>query len=309
MTAQFVLNWIANAPVFATPLLLASLGLIINERAGVLNLGAEGLILVGALSAAVVSFHIASPGIGLLVAIIAGALLSLVFGIAVIVFRTDQVLTGLIVIALGDGITGVVGRPYMHEAVAGIDKLSFGPLTDIPWLGRIVFAQDIVAYGAFALALGLWWGLKRTTLGLKLRAVGEDPATADIAGINIQLYRLAAVTFGGSLCGLAGAYLSVVSSQVWIEHMSAGRGFIAIALVIFSGWRPTRAVVGALIFGGTEALIPRIQSIGLEVPVYLMMMLPYVVTLLVLIVPAVVRGAKSPAPSALGLIYLRQDRR
>ena len=142
-----------------------------------------------------------------------------------------------------------------------------------------------------------------------LRAVGEDPATADIAGVNVQLFRLSAVVLGGALCGLVGAYLALASSYVWIEHMVAGRGWIVIALVIFSGWRPGRAVVGALIFGGVEALIPRIQAMGFDVPIYLVGMLPYVLTLAVLIVPTVLRGERSPAPSGLLLNYLRQDRR
>ena len=146
-------------------------------------------------------------------------------------------------------------------------------------------------------------------MGLRLRAVGEDPATADIAGVNIQIFRLTAVTLGGAMCGLAGAYLVLATSHVWVEHMVAGRGWIVIALVIFSGWRPGRAVIGAFIFGGAEALIPRIQAVGIDVPIYLVGMLPYVLTLAVLIIPTILRGEKSPAPSSLVLIYLRQDRR
>ena len=309
MAADFVQNWLATTPGFATPYLLAALGLMINERAGVLNLGCEGMMLVGAMTGAVVSFHTGLAGAGVPVAMLAGALVALVFGIAVVVFRTDQVLTGLIVVALGDGLTGVVGRPYMFEKVAGFRDLDLGALSDIPWLGPILFQQDILVYAAAALAVGVWWGLDRSDVGLRLRAVGEDPATADIAGVNVQLFRLAAVVLGGALCGLAGAYLSLASSFVWTEHMVAGRGWIVIALVIFSGWRPGRAVIGALIFGGAEALIPRIQAIGLDVPIYIVGMLPYVLTLAVLIVPTILRGERSPAPSGLLLNYLRQDRR
>ncbi len=309
MAADFVQNWLATTPGFATPYLLAALGLMINERAGVLNLGCEGMMLVGAMAGAVVSFHTGLAGAGVPVAMVAGALVALVFGVAVVVFRTDQVLTGLIVVALGDGLTGVVGRPYMFQKIAGFRDLDMGFLSDIPWIGSILFQQDVLVYAALALAVAVWWGLDRSDAGLRLRAVGEDPATADIAGVNVQLFRLGAVVLGGALCGLAGAYLALASSYVWIEHMVAGRGWIVIALVIFAGWRPGRAVLGALIFGGAEALIPRIQAIGLDVPIYLVGMLPYVLTLAVLIVPVILRGERSPAPSGLLLNYLRQDRR
>ena len=173
---------------------------------------------VGAMTAAVVSFHTGLAGAGVPAAMLAGALVALVFGIAVIVFRADQVLTGLIIVAFADGLTGVVGRPYMFEKVAGFRNLDLGPLSDIPWLGPILFQQDILVYAAAALAVAVWWGLDRSDVGLRLRAVGEDPATADIAGVNVQLFRLSAVVLGGALCGLAGAYLALASSR-------ASRGF------------------------------------------------------------------------------------
>ena len=309
MSGDFILNLLATAPSFAAPYLLAALGLMINERAGVLNLGCEGIMLVGAMTAAIVSFHTGSAGAGVPIAMLAGALVALIFGIAVVIFRTDQVLTGLIIVALGDGLTGVIGRPYMFESVAGFRGLDLGVLSDIPWIGPIFFQQDILVYVTIVLAIGIWWGLHKSNIGLRLRAVGEDPATADIAGVNIQYFRLTAVVLGGAMCGLAGAYISLATSFVWIEHMVAGRGWIAIALVIFAGWRPARAVIGALIFGGAEALLPRIQAMGFDVPIYLVGMLPYLLTLAVLIVPTILRGEKSPAPSSLLLNYLRQDRR
>jgi general nucleoside transport system permease protein len=309
MGGDFILNWLATTPSFAAPYLLAALGLMINERAGVLNLGCEGIMLIGAMTAAIVSFHTGSAGFGIPIAMLAGALVSLIFGVAVVIFRTDQVLTGLIIVAFGDGLTGVVGRPYMFEAVAGFRGLDMGALSDIPWIGPIVFQQDILVYATVVLAIGIWWGLHKSNIGLRLRSVGEDPATADISGVNIQVFRLTAVVLGGAMCGLAGAYISLATSYVWIEHMVAGRGWIVIALVIFAGWRPGRAVIGALIFGGAEALIPRIQAMGFDVPIYIVGMLPYMLTLAVLIVPTILRGEKSPAPSSLLLNYLRQDRR
>lgn len=308
MTGGFILNWLAVTPNFAAPLLLASLGLILAERAGVINLGAEGLMAVGAMAAVIVSFETAQPWGAVGIGILAGALLAVLFGVAVVYFHTDQVLSGLTIVALGAGITGVIGRPYAHQPVAGFEKIDLGRLTDIPWIGRIAFHQDPLIYVVLALVVLVWWIMMRTNRGLGLRAVGEDPATADVAGINVHLYKFTAIVCSGALCGFAGAYLSIASSRIWVEGMIAGRGWIAVALVIFSQWHPLRAVAGALIFGGAEALTPQLLAIGAEVPVYLMMMLPYLLTLGVLISMAVFRGDRSLAPRSLGLAYLRQDR-
>jgi len=308
MTVQFIINWIATTPQFALPLLLACVGLIISERAGILNLGAEGFMAVGALTAVIVSHDFGTPWWGLVAGIVAGTGLALLFGIAVVVFRTEQVLSGLTVVALGAGITGVAGRSYMHQTVKGIDKLDLGFLAKLPAVGKILFVQDPIVYIGVAIVVGLWWFLYRSSLGLQLRAVGEDPATADVAGVDVAAYRISAVLVSGALCGLSGAYLSVVSSQVWVEGMIAGRGWIAVALVIFARWNPLRAVFGAILFGGADALTPRLLAIGADVPVYLMNMLPYAVTLMVLIAPTVLKREVSAEPTALGTVYLRQDR-
>ena len=308
MTADFFLNWIATTPNFAAPLLLASLGLIICERAGVINLGAEGLMAGGAMIAVIVSFETGNPWLGLLVGVIVGAALASLFAIAVVVFHANQVLAGLAIVALGAGFTGVIGRPYVHQPVKGLNEMDFGVLSEIPWLGRILFSQDPLVYLTVALTVVAWWIVMRTNTGLRLRAVGEDPATADVSGVRVAWYRLGAVVLSGAFCGLAGAYLSLASSKVWVEEMIAGRGWIAVALVIFAQWHPLRALVGALVFGAAEALSPRLLATGADVPVYLMMMLPYVVTLAVLVGLAVIRGGAAAGPSALGLSYLRQDR-
>lgn len=308
MTDGFILNWLATTPNFAAPLLLASLGLIISERAGVINLAPEGLMAVGAMFAVMVGYETAQPWLGVSVGILAGAVLGGLFAVVVVYFHADQVLSGLAIVALGAGITGVIGRPYVHQPVVGFTEVELGLLGDIPWIGRIVFQQDPLIYAALAIAVLAWWVLMRTNRGLSLRAVGEDPAAADVAGVNVHLYKFLAVVCSGALCGFAGAYLSIASSQVWVEGMIAGRGWIAVALVIFAQWRPLRAIVGALVFGGAEALSPQLLAIGADVPVYLMMMLPYVITLGVLIVMAVFRSDRSSAPQGLGMAYLRQDR-
>ncbi len=308
MDSVFFLNWISTIPNFAAPLLLASLGLIICERSGVINLGAEGLMGVGAMSAVMVSFYTQNPGLAVAVGVLSTIGLACVFAVSVVLFKTNQVLSSLAVVALGAGITGVLGRSIAHQPVAGLEKISMGFLTQIPVLGKILFHQDVLIYLCIPIVVASWWLIERSTIGLKLSAVGEDPATADTAGVSVMLYRFNAVIASGAFCGLAGAYLSIASSQVWVEGMIAGRGWVAVALVIFARWKPLGALTGAILFAGAEALIPRLQAIGADIPVYLMLALPYVLTLVVLILPAVLYKRPSASPSVLGLDYLRQDR-
>ena len=307
MSEIFILNWIATIPSFAAPLLLASLGLILSERSGVINLGAEGLMSIGAMAAVIISFHTGNPWLSVIVGSLSAMTLAVVFALAVVIFRTNQVLSGLTIVALGAGLTGVIGRSYVHQPVTGFEKLDLGFLSNIPWVGHIIFNQNPMVYVTIVLVVLIWLGLMYSNIGLQLRAVGEEPATADIAGVSVNMYRFAAVLISGALCGLGGAYLSIASSQIWVEGMIAGRGWIAIALVIFARWNPMRAVLGAMIFGGAEALIPRLQAIGADLPIYLVMMLPYVLTLFVLIAPAIFRRSLSAQPASLGDVYLRQD--
>jgi ABC-type uncharacterized transport system permease subunit len=308
LDSLFILNWIATIPNYAAPLLLASLGLIICERSGVINLGAEGLMGIGAMSAVLVSFHTQNPGMAVVVGAIASAALAIIFAVSVVLFKANQVLSGLAIVALGSGITGVVGRSIAHQPVTGFGRIDMGFLSQIPVLGKILFYQDILIYLCIPLVILTWWVLERSTVGLKLSAVGEDPATADTAGVNVTKYRFVAILISGAFCGLAGAYLSIASSQVWVEGMIAGRGWVAVALVIFARWKPLGALTGAILFAGAEALIPRLQAIGADIPVYLMLALPYVLTLAVLILPAVLFKRPNASPSMLGIDYLRQDR-
>ncbi len=305
----FILNWLISVPLFAAPLLIACLGVIVTARAGVLNLGVEGIMALSAAAGVVSVLQGGSLWWALAVAVLCGMLLSAVFGIATVVFKTDQVLSGLIIVAMGEGLSGVLGRGFTHRPITGFESVDFGFLHDLPWVGPIVFGQDILVYVTVLLVALTGYGVHKTFTGLRLRAVGENPSTADTAGVNVTIYRLGAVIIGGALCGFAGAYLSLSAGQVWVEHMVAGRGWIAIALAIFARWMPWRAVVGALIFGGTEAIIPRIQATGADVPVYFLMMLPYLLTLAVLIIPAITsRGSQDDTPAALLTNYLREDR-
>ena len=307
---EFLTGWLASTPGYMTPLLLASLGLILCERAGVMNLGAEGLMTFGAVTGAITVLMGASPWLGLGTAALAGLLLSIPFALAVVVFRADQTLCGLAIVALGSGLGSVVGRAYAHKPFPGVPDWDLGPfLTGLPVVGPALFRQDPLVYASLLLALALAWMLGRTRLGLRLRAVGEDPATADAAGVDVLLHRVGAVLAGGLLMGLAGGYLAVVASRVWVDGMVAGRGWIAVALVVFAQWRPMRAILGALLFGAADALLPRLQAVGVDVPPYLMAMLPYLVTILVLVEVALSGHGRGRQPAALGLAYLRQDRR
>ncbi|MGF1623498.1 MAG: ABC transporter permease [Alphaproteobacteria bacterium] len=304
---DFIVNWLAATPGHATPLLLAALGLIINERAGVLNLGSEGMMLCGALAGAMAALATGSPWPGLLAAAAGGAALAALFAVAVVIFRAEQVVTGLIMVALGAGITGLVGRHYTSQTLPGLRGMDLGPLGDLPILGPILFRQNAAVYLALVLTVTLALWLARSRAGLRMCAVGEDPAAADAIGLNVQRQRMLAVIAGGTLCGLGGGYLALVSSQVWVEGMTQGRGWIAVGLVIFARWRPSLALAGALLFGAIEAVIPRVQAVGGNVPVYLMTMLPYLATLAVLVV-AGLRRRRDDEPAALGQPYLRQDR-
>ncbi|SOC45966.1 nucleoside ABC transporter membrane protein [Rhizobium subbaraonis] len=305
---DFLIGWIAIIPNYATPLVLASLGLIICERAGILNLGAEGLMAVGAMSAAIAVLSGGNPWAALVAGAASAMALAFLFGMATVVLRADQTLSGLAVVAIGLGVTGVVGRSYVQKTFVGIPNLGdiFALERDTA-VARIVAVQDPITLALPVMVGLLWWWLMRSRSGLRLRAVGENPAAADVAGVDVQIVQLGAVLASGLLCGLAGAYLSVATSHVWVEGMVASRGWVAVALVIFARWNPARALVGALVFGSADALVPRLQAVGADIPVYLMMTLPYLLTLLVLVIGSI-SGRRSGEPAFLGRIYLRQDK-
>lgn len=305
--SAFLMSWASIVPDYAAPLLLAALGLVICERAGVMNLAPEGVMALGAMTGALVALAGHGPWAAIAAGSLAGLALSLCFGLAVVVFRADQTLAGLATVAAGLGLAGLLGRPIVQQPFAGLphfDETSWG--ASLPrWLGQ----QNALIVIALVLtcAIGLW--LFRSRAGLKLRAVGEDPAAADVAGVDVQRVQIMAIAASGLLSGLAGAYLSVASAQVWVEGMIAGRGWIVVALVIFAGWRPGRVLFGALLFGGAEALMPRLQAIGVAFPVYIGAMLPYALTLIVFVVAVLRQRGTDQAPAALGRVFIRQDRR
>lgn len=310
---KFVLDWAAAVPAFAAPFLLATTGLIVNERAGVMDLGAEGIMAMGAVAGiiAMLSGAGVAPAIGL--ACLAALAMTLLFALLAVVLRLEQVLAGLVIFALGVGVSGVLGNGYANQPVSGLSILDPRWFALLPsWLARIV-DQDPLTIVALLLPVLVWWVLERSELGLRLRAVGEDAPAADAAGVPVLRMRLAATLVGGLFCGLAGAHLSLVGSQVWVDGMVSGRGWIAVALVTFSRWSTLRAIAAALLFGAVEAVVPRLLSSGLAMPIYLIQMAPYLATIAVLAASGLGRSRASARASArpgdLGRPFLREERR
>jgi simple sugar transport system permease protein len=310
--SDFLINWIANVPVTAVPYALAALGLIVSERSGVLNLTAEGLMLVGALAAAGTCLTLGGyPAIALLVAMLAASVVSLLFAVLVVVLRVNQVIAGLSVVFFCQGLTGLIGTlaKWQNKQISGLGSLKIWPLSEIPVIGRIFFMQDPVVYLTILIFFAVNFVLFRTMLGLRLRAVGENPAASDAAGVSVSLHRILAIVAGSSLIGLAGGYISVVSVKLWVTGMVGGRGWIAVALVVFARWAPWPALWGALLFGCVEALIPHVAAAGIRVPQYLMLMTPYLATIAVMIWVGAKDRRGNQEPGALGQPHVREERR
>ncbi|WP_396270319.1 ABC transporter permease [Ideonella sp.] len=266
-----------------TVLAIAGLGLLINERAGIVNLGAEGMMLVAAIAGFAVAVRTGSDSLAFMAGMGAGAVLALVFGWLVIWLNTNQYATGLALSLFGVGFSAFVGAPFTQEKLGDRFKFEIPWLADIPVLGPALFKQHPMVYAAMLLALGLAWFLYRTRAGLVLRAVGESPESAHALGYPVRRIRLLAVVVGGALCGLAGAYLSVIYTPLWVEGMVSGRGWIALALTTFATWRPARILLGAYLFGGVTMLQFHLQSEGVDIPSQFLTMLPYLATIVVLV--------------------------
>jgi len=265
-----------------TVLALASLGLLINEKAGIVNLGAEGMMLCAAIAGFAAVVHTGSDLLGFAAGIGAGALLALIFGALAIWLNTNQYATGLAVSLFGAGFSAFVGVGYVQQQMPERLQFEIPGLTDIPLLGPALFRQHPLVYLTVLLALALIWFLYRTRAGLVLRSVGESPESAHALGYPVRRIRLLAVVAGGALCGLAGAYLSIVYTPLWVEGMVAGKGWIALALTTFATWRPARVLLGAYLFGGVTMLQFHLQGDGVEVPSQFLTMLPYLATIVVL---------------------------
>lgn len=265
-----------------TVLALASLGLLINEKAGVLNLGAEGMMLCAAIAGFAAVVHTGSDSLGLLAGMGAGAVLAAIFGVLVIWLGTNQYATGLALSLFGGGFSAFAGIKYVQEKLPERLQFEIPGLADIPLLGPALFRHHPMVYLAVLLCAALIWFLYRSRTGLVLRAVGESPESAHALGYPVRRIRLAAVVAGGALCGLSGAYISVVYTPLWVEGMVAGKGWIALALTTFATWRPARVLLGAYLFGGVTMLQFHLQGAGVDVPSQLLSSLPYLATIVVL---------------------------
>ncbi len=266
-----------------TVLAIASLGLLINERAGIVNLGAEGIMLVAAIAGFATAIHSGSDVLALGAGALAGALLAAAFGVLVIWLNTNQYATGLALSLFGVGFSAFVGIRYTQEKLPPRVGFEVPGLADLPVIGPALFRQHPMVWFAIALALALAWWLARSRGGLVLRAVGESPESAHALGYPVRRIRLLAVMAGGALCGLAGAYISVVYTALWVEGMTAGKGWIALALTTFATWRPLRVLLGAYLFGGVTMLQFQLQGQGVEIPSQFLTMLPYLATIVVLV--------------------------
>jgi simple sugar transport system permease protein len=265
-----------------TVLALAALGLLINEKAGIVNLGAEGMMLCAAIAGFAAVVHTGNDWIGFAAGMGAGALLAAIFGLLVIWMNTNQYATGLALSLFGAGFSAFAGIQYVQEKLPERPHFSIPLLGDIPVLGPAMFRQHPMVYVAIALVLWLVWFLDRSRSGLVLRSVGESPESAHALGYPVRRIRLLAVIAGGALCGLSGAYLSIIYTPLWVEGLAAGRGWIALALTTFATWRPARVLLGAYLFGGVTMLQFQLQGSGVEVPSEVLNMLPYLATIVVL---------------------------
>ncbi len=301
--------WVAAIRI-ASPLIFAAMGELICERAGVLNLGVEGMMLMGALSGVAFTIWSGSAWVGVSGAMLAGGAMGSIHALVAVGLRANQVVSGLALTLFGAGLSAylgrdLVGRPLPEE----FRRVAVPGLSGIPRLGEILFRQDLLVYVSFALVPALWWLVYRTRPGLHMRALGEKPEAADAMGLPVVRLRVGYVVAGGALAGLGGAAISLGTNPGWTEGMTAGRGWIAVALVIFAGWNPGRAALGAYLFGGIEAGQFRLQSVGVGISPFFLSMLPYLFTILVLVIASGESARRRiGAPAALGRPFQREER-
>lgn len=308
-----IIQFLTAAVIAGTPLLFATIGEIFTQRSGHLNLGVEGMMLMGAVAGFSASIGTQSAAIALLAAMLGGGAGALIYAVLTVTLRADQNVTGLALTIFGTGFSAFMGKELIGQIVPEAVKAFFKPvaiplLGQIPVIGPVFFQHDAFVYLGYIVAIigGIY--LFKTRLGLNLRSVGESPAAADAGGINITLYKYLHILIGGALCGLGGAYLSLVYVPAWQENVTAGRGWIAVALVIFANWSPYKALLGAYLFGGLDILRFRVQGFKLPINDHFVAMLPYLVTIIVLVVASMRNSKENAAPKGLGVPYFREDR-
>jgi ABC-type uncharacterized transport system permease subunit len=316
-TLAFLIALLSSGIRLAIPVFLAALGEIITERGGVLNLGLEGVMLAGGLAGFMGAFYIENlpnggsllwfaPWFGIIMGILAGIAMGWIMAVLAVTLRTDQVIASVTLVILGQGVTTYIFRQQFEELTArivGFEEVPIPLLSKIPFFGPVLFNHDVMTYISVLIMVLGWYFLFHTTWGLKIRSVGEHPAAADTSGVNVNRVRYSAVLIGSALTGLGGAVLTVAQLHIFDEGITAGRGWIAVALVIFARWRPILALAGALLFGIANALQFRIQAMNIEaLPYEFLLMLPYILTILVLLQ----RIRKSESPAALGTAYIKE---
>ncbi|HXE67704.1 MAG TPA: ABC transporter permease [Hyphomicrobiaceae bacterium] len=294
-------NILISVMIAATPLVLAATGELVAERAGVLNLGVEGMMVIGALAAFAALIKTGSLVVAVLAATGAGVTMAALFGLITLSLRANQVAAGLALTMFGLGLSALWGQGYSGLSAAPFPRLQVAGLSDLPWIGKLLFQQDALLYLSLALVAAVAFLMEKTRLGLVLRAIGENHDAAHAIGHPVIAYRYGATLFGGALAGLGGAYLSLVQTPLWAERMTAGRGWIALALVVFAAWRPWRLLGGAYLFGAVTILQLHSQALGIKIDAQVLSMLPYLVTVVVLvIISRDTMRAKLTAPACLG---------
>ncbi|PHV08983.1 ABC transporter permease [Rugamonas rubra] len=284
MNPELLIAFLASTAGAATPLIMASMGELVTERSGVLNLGIEGMMLVGAVVGFAVTLGTGQITLGLLAAMLAGLGMALIFAFLVLTLQTNQVATGLALTLFGIGLSAFLGRGLVGQTVDPLPHLHFPLLSDIPFVGPLLFRFDSMVYASLLLVAAIAWMLARSRLGLMIRAVGESPDSAHAIGFHVIGLRYGTVMFGGAMAGLGGAYLSLALTPMWVEGMTAGRGWIALAQVVFATWKPRGVMLGAYLFGGVTVLQFHGQGFGLAVPSEFLSMLPYLATIVVLVI-------------------------
>jgi len=307
---EFFIQILIAAVGMGTPLLFATLGGVISERAGVINLGMEGLMLIGALVAFVVMLNTGNYFYSVAAAAIASGIVSMIHGIVCLMLRASQIASGLAMTFFGSGLSGLLGDKLTGETVEPLTRIPIPGLNAIPILGRVLFNQDILVYFSFLCVVISWWMLFKTRLGLNIRSMGEAPEVCDSLGLSVLSYRFFAVVGGGMLIGIGGAYFPLALTPFWVDGITAGRGWIAVALVIFAFWDPIKALGGAYLFGIALALELRLQILGIEISPYYLKMLPYVLTIIVLTLATIRynRLGIQVMPLALGNVFFRGEK-
>jgi simple sugar transport system permease protein len=301
---DLIVNIMLGIIIAATPLVFAAIGELVVEKSGVLNLGVEGMMIVGAVAGFAATIETGSFLAGVVAAMIAGALVAFLFGVLTQTLLANQVATGLALTLFGLGLAALVGQGYSGKSAPEFPKLDIPGLSDLPVIGPIIFGQDPLVYLSVAIVAATAWFFSRTRTGLIIRAIGENHDAAHAIGYPVVAYRYAALLFGGACAGLGGAYLSVVQTPLWVENMTAGRGWIALALVVFAAWRPWRAFFGAYLFGGITIVQLHSQALGIGIEPQLLAMLPYLATIVVLVLISYDRArARLNAPANLGQTF------